>query len=180
MKKIIAFSIMAAIVASAYSAGVKPAAYSVQQALLIAGDSVAQTDSGEVIIKYFSWTSTALTNQTVALVRIPANTRIIGGAIATEDMGGGEVMDLGLIGVNEDGFIDNTDSTADDTDLFMDGVANPFDTGWDSGGASSGLADTVATYASFDKDVYLALTAADGDPVWATNKTVTGWVMYLK
>ena len=177
MKKVLVLLVLAvAFTASA----VKPAAYSVQQALLNAGDSVDQVDSGELVIKYFDYTTTAISNQTVALVRIPANARIIGGALACEDQGGSEVFDLGLIGSNGNGYINDTDSTADDVDLLMDGVANPYDGGWDTGGASDSLNDTVATYAAFDKDVYLAITAASGDPIWVADKSVTGWVMYLK
>ncbi len=159
---------------------VTPSDYSDQLDLLRGGDSVARTDSGEVVVKYFTYTTTAISNATVALVEIPANARIIGGAIKSTDMGGSEVLDLGLIGANGNGYIDDTDSTADDVDLFLDGVANPNDSGWDTGGAAGGIGEANATYASFDKNVYLAVTAPSGAAIWVADKVISGWVMYIK
>jgi len=162
------------------ASAVTPSDYSDQLDLLRAGDSIAQTEAGKVVVKYFTHTTTALTNGTVALVEIPASVRIIGGAIKSTDMGGSEVLDLGLIGADGNGYINDADSTADDIDLFLDGVANPNDSGWDTGGAAGGIGEANATYASFDKKVYLAVSAAAGDPVWVAAKVISGWVMYIK
>ena len=178
MKKYIIFALVALVGLTA--SAVKPSYFSTQQALLNAGDSVAIGDSGEVVIKYFNYTSTAVTNATVALVRIPAHSRIIGGVLLTTDMGGAEVMDLGLIGADGNAYINDTDSTADDLDLFLDGAADPIDTSWDTGGASAACSDGQYSYAAYDKDVYLALTNPSGSPVWVTAKAISGWVMYIK
>jgi len=178
MKKILVLLVGFGFVLSA--SAVKPSAYSDQQTLLRAGDTVTQADSGRVNIKYFSYTTTALTNASVALVRIPANARILGGAIQSTDMAGAEVLDLGLIGADGNGFINDTSSTADDIDYFLDGVANPNDSGFDTGGASGGIGEANASSAIFDKDVYLAVSAASGDPIWVADKVISGWVMYLK
>ncbi len=167
-------------IAGLASAAVIPSDYSDQLDLLNSGDTVAQTDSGEVVVKYFTHTTTALTNGSVALVRIPANARILGGVIKWEDMGGSEVIDLGLISANGDGYIDDGDSTADDIDLFLNNHDNPKDCGWDTGGVSGGIGESNATYASFDKDVYLAVSAAAGEPTWVADKVISGWVMYIK
>lgn len=178
MKKFIVLFIAASFALTA--SAVKLSAYSDQLELLRGGDSIAQTEAGLVTVKYFSYTTTALSNATVALVEIPANARIIGGAIKSEDMGGSEVLDLGLIGVDGNGYIDDTDSTADDVDLFLDGVANPNDSGFDTGGASGGIGESVATYASFDKNVFLAVTNPSGAAIWVADKVISGWVMYIK
>jgi hypothetical protein len=178
MKKLLLGLFAVAFATSVFA--VKPSAYSDQQTLLRSGDFVAQADSGEVVVKYFSYTTTALTNASVALVRIPANARIIGGAIQSTDMGGLEVLDLGLIGADGNGYINDTSSTADDIDYFLDGVANPNDSGFDTGGASGGIGEANASSAIFDKDVYLAVSAAAGDPIWVADKVISGWVMYLK
>ena len=178
MKKLFVLFAAFGIVLSA--SAVKPSDYSDQLDLLNSGDSVAMTDSGEVVVQRFTYTTTALTNASVALVRIPANSRILGGAIKSTDMGGSEVLDLGLIGANGNGYINDADSTADDIDLFLDGVANPNDSGWDTGGAAGGIGKADATYASYDKDVFLAVSAAAGDPIWVADKVISGWVMYVK
>ena len=178
MKKVMLFVVGLMVSASAFA--VLPADYSDQLDLLRAGDTVAQTESGEIVVKYFTHTTTAISNASVALVTIPANSRILGGAIKSTDMGGSEVLDLGLIGADGNGYINDGSSTADDIDLFLDGVANPNDSGWDTGGAAGGIGETVATYASYDKDVYLAASAAAGDPIWVADKVISGWVMYIK
>jgi len=157
---------------------VTPSAYSTQQALLNAGDMVAQSDSGDVVVKYFSYTTTALTNQSVALVEIPANTRIIGGQISVAAMGGSEVIDLGLIGADGNGYINKPTTTADDVDLFLDGIAV-------SNATVDTFADIVqgdsnAAYAGYDTPVFLSLTAPSGADVWVADKAVTGWVKYIK
>jgi len=157
---------------------VKPSAYSDQQTLLNAGDMVAQSDSGDVVVKYFSYTTTALTNQSVALVGIPANTRIIGGEISIGAMGGSEVIDLGLIASDGQGYINKPTTTADDVDLFLDGIAV-------SNATVDTFADIVqgdsnAAYAGYDTPVCLAITAPSGADVWVADKAVTGWVKYIK
>lgn len=175
MKKIIALFIMAALAVSVWA--VKPTAYSTQLVLLNGGDSVASTDVGNVVCKYFSYTTTALTNKSVALVEIPANTRIIGGQISVGAMAGAEVFDLGLIGADGGGYINKPTTTADDVDLFLDGIA-----------CSNAVVDTFAdivqgdsnaAYAGHDTPVYLTITAPSGAAVWVADKAVTGWVQYI-
>ena len=121
MKKGIIFTLM--VLGASFALAVTPSAYSTQQALLNSGDTVAQTDSGNVVCQYFTYTTTALTNATVALTRIPANSRIIGGQISVAAMGGAEVFDLGLVAVDGGGYINKPSTTADDVDLFLDGIA---------------------------------------------------------
>jgi hypothetical protein len=178
MKKLLLGLFAVAFATSVFA--VKPSGFSDQQTLLNAGDSVGQSDSGEVVVKYFSYTTTAFTNQSIALIKIPANARILGGAIQSTDMGGAEVLDLGLIGADGNGYINDTSSTADDVDYFLDGVANPNDSGFDTGGASGGIGEANASSAVFDKDVYLAVTNPSGSPIWVADKVISGWVMYLK
>ena len=163
----------------AFSAfAVQPTTYSDQLTLLNAGDTVIQADAGDVVTLYFTETTTALTNQSCALVLIPANTRIIDGEISVAAMGGSETFDLGLIGADGNGYINDGSSTADDVDLFLDGIS-----------ASNAVADTFANivagdsnsaYAGHDKDVYLAITAPAGGAVWVADKAIKGWVQYIK
>ncbi len=178
MTKYITLVLVALLALSAQA--VTPSFYGVEEALLNAGGSVAIGDSGEIVIKRFTYTSTAMTNATVALVRIPAHSRIIGGTLKVEDMGGTETHDLGLIGANGNGYINDTDSTADDVDLFIDNGASPADSGWDTGGVAGGIGEADATYAAYDKDVYLTLTAPSGGDIWVADKAISGWVMYIK
>ena len=175
MKKVLVFLASFGLALSVFA--VKPAAYSDQQTLLNAGDQVAIGDAGGIKCKYFTYTTTALTNQSVALVRIPANTRIVDGEISIAAMGGAEVIDLGLIGENGNGYINDTSSTADDVDLFLDGIS-----------VSNATVDTFANlvqgdsnpnYAGYDKDVYLTATAPAGAAVWVADKVIKGWVKYI-
>lgn len=176
MKKIIGFLLVTVLSASVQA--VTPTAYSDQQTLLNAGNMVAQSDAGEVVTKYFSYTTTAISNKTVALVEIPANTRIIGGQIAISAMGGAETFDVGLIAKDAGGYINKPTTTADDVDLFLDGIS-----------CSNAVVDTFATisagdsnaaYAGYDTPVYLTITAPAGGAVWVADKAVTGFVQYIK
>lgn len=175
MKKTLVLLVSFGLVSGALA--VKPSAYSDQQTLLNAGDSVVMADSGDVVVKYFSYTSTALTNASVALVRIPANTRIIGGHISIPAMGGTNKCDVGIIGADGNGYYNDTSSTADDVDLLLDGIDS-------AGGINDTFGDFAAAdysgQAGYDKDVYLTATAGAGDGTWVTNKAIVGWVMYLK
>lgn len=155
---------------------VKPTDYSDQLDLLRSGDSVAITDAGGVVVKYFSHTTTAITNgQSVAIAEIPANSRIIGGHLSMAAHGGAQAIDVGLIAKDGGGYINKPTTTADDTDLLLNDVA-----------CSNAVADTFCDfaagdydgYAGFDTDVYLAVTA--NATAWEADKALVGWVMYIK
>lgn len=175
MKKIL--FIIAMTVAGA-SFAVRPSAYSTTLTTTRAGGTVSENMEGEVVCKYFEYTTTALSNASVALVSIPANARVIDGEISVAAMGGAEVFDLGLIAVDGEGYINKPTTTADDVDLFLDGIA-----------CSNAVTDTFANlvagdanaaYAGFDTPVYLTITAPSGEAVWVADKLVKGWVQYIK
>jgi len=173
MKKLI--TLLALIGAVAFAT--TPADYSAQLDLSLAGDSIAQTDAGRVVVKYFNHTTTAITNQVVALVEIPANSRIIGGHISIAAMGGTEDAVVGLIAKDGGGYINKPTTTADDPDLFLDNLD-----------AGSGVNDTFGDfaagdydgYAGFDTDVYLTVGCESDDDIWVAAKAIKGWVMYIR
>lgn len=182
MKKFIIATIVTAI--SGLVLAISPAVtqYSDQETLLRAGDSVAQGDAGDCKVKYFKYsdTSVAVSNKTIALCEIPANVRIIGGAVDIDDTDGVATMvySIGLAAKDGGGYINKPTTTADSATLFVssavcsNGVNDTF--------ADIAEGDTNAGYAGFDTPVYLILNnPAGAGTVWSANFVLTGWVKYI-
>ena len=140
--------------------------------------SVNQSNSGRVLVKYFTYatgTSTNAVGDVIFLAFIPMNARIIDGAIAVSAMGGAQTIDIGLKGADNSGYIQGT--TADDPDLF---TASPLN-------CSNVLADTFANLVAGDQNAdyelgqnHVYLTASAVGATWPTNETLTGWVKYIE
>jgi len=136
-----------------------------------------QSNNGRIIAEYFSYATgtTVHTNDTIVLCRIPENARIVDGEIDVTAMGGSQTFDVGLMGADGSGYY--TGTTANDVDLFLDGIS-----------CSSAVADTFASIAEDDtnagfelggRPVYLTITAPSGGASWTTNETIRGVVYYI-
>jgi len=139
-------------------------------------ESVDQSNDGRVLVKYFSYATDTVahaTNDTIILTDIPANARIIGGAINVSAMGGAQTLDLGIKGTSG-AYI--TGTTANDPDLFLDGIALTNAVADTFADARQG--DANANYELGELRVYLYCTALGA--AWTTNETITGWVKYIE
>ena len=137
---------------------------------------IDQANSGLVIAEYFTYatgTTEHTTNDTVILAFIPQNARIIGGVIAVSAMGGAQTFDVGLRGADGSGYYIET--TANDVDLFLDGISCSnavVDTF-----AQLGQGDSNADFRVGSRPVFLTVTCP---AAWTTNETITGWVQYIQ
>lgn len=141
-------------------------------------ESEDQSYEGRIVGKYFSYATgtTVHTNDTIVLTRIPENAMIVRGEINVSAMGGAQVFDMGLMGADGSGYY--TGTTANDVDLFLDGVS-----------CSNAVNDTfcvlengdaVAPYELAARPVYLTITAPSGAASWTTNETIKGVVYYIE
>ena len=131
-------------------------------------------DGARVRCKKFIKTLTAdlVVADTLALCLLPKNARVIRGALDFEAMGTGATIDLGLVGADASGEIE--DGVADDPDMLLDGVVV----------AAAGQ-DTFAVLENGDasalyltqKDVLLLATAGVAD--WPSGQTIRGYVLYV-
>jgi len=174
MKKFNFITLICLISATVFA--VTPDYYSAQTTLLNAGDSIALWDSSSVKVLYFSYTSaTTLSNKTIALARLPAHCRIVGGEINLEAMGNSATFDVGLVGADGRGYINSAGTTADDIDLFIDGgscaaVARYTFASFENAGAA--LSASAIQTVSVEGDPVLTLQTAsiEGDPVLTLEK----------
>ena len=135
-----------------------------------------QSYDGRVVAKYFSYatsTTAHTTNDTIVLTRIPENAMITGGEISVTAMGGAQTFDVGLMGADGSGYY--TGTTANDVDLFLDGIS-----------CSNLVTDTFANLENGDgnalfelgaRPVYLTVTCPTA---WTTNETIRGVVFYIE
>lgn len=145
------------------------------------GDSLTNYEAyndGTLMVKYFSHATGAVaySNDTIFLVKIPENSRIVGGDIAVSAMGGAQIFDLGLVGADGSGYISDGTTTADNKALFLDDIACSnavIDTF-----AKMSAGDANANYIGNTRDTYLAITTPDG-VAWTTNETISGVVYYI-
>jgi len=92
---------------------------------ILAGEVVeVNEDGGRIRMKRATITASAAlaADSTIALCILPKNARIIGGAIQFSAFGAGRTLDLGIVGADNSGYIDDDNSTADDVDFFLDGI----------------------------------------------------------
>ena len=166
MKKFVLF-ILIALVGSAHAAN-----YSADQ---LAG--VDQSYDGRVMAKYFTYatSTTAHTNDTIYLAKIPANSMIVGGSITVSAMGGGQTFDVGLAGADGSGYW--TGTTANDVDYLLDGIvcSNAVTDTF----ASQLIGDAVANVELGGRPVYVTISAPVGGILWTTNETITDVVYYI-
>ena len=142
-------------------------------------DTTDSTYGGRVLAKCFDFATgdNVLSNSLVALTYIPANSRIIGGTVAVSAMDGAQTFDMGLMGADTSGYISTTTTTADDPDLFLDGIS-----------CSNAVVDTFAMQENSDdnanynlntRPTYLTIKAV-GTALWTTNETVSGVVYFIE
>ena len=127
-------------------------------------------DGGRVRLKKFSYTATAAlaASSTLVLCQLPKASRVVGGAIAFSAFGVGRTLDLGLVGADASGNIDDATPVADDVDFYLDGI-DVSGAGQDTfGDLASG--DGNALYLS-EKDVLLLATVL-GDTM-----PLAGWIV---
>ena len=168
MKKFISSSFVVAFAAVAFAAN-----YDAQSL-----SSTDQSYDGRVIAKYFSYNSgtVAHTNDTIALAFIPENAMIIRGEVSVSAMGGGQSFDMGLRGADGSGYY--TGTTVNDVDLFLDGIAST--NAVKDSFACLQLGDANAPFELGGRPVYLTITAPVSTPLWPTNVTITGFVLYIE
>jgi len=171
MKKVIAILIgaMLALTASAVTISTR----STQETLAAGGIGQAY-DAAGVVTKYFSYTTAAnATNTIIALVKVPAYSRIIDGAIAYSAQGGAQTAELGLMGADGSGYW--TGTTADDPNYLLTAAS-----------VSNAVTDTFCNLVAGDtgacmvttKEVYL-IVRPDG-ATFTTNDTITGYVKFIR
>ena len=140
-------------------------------------ESANQSNGGRVLVKYFSHNTGAVahTNDTILLAKIPMQARIIGGVISVSAMGSTQTFDVGLMGADGSGYYKGT--TANDVDLFLDGISCT--TAINDTFADAMQADANANLELGDRHVYLTITHPTGT-TWTTNETITGWVKFIE
>lgn len=117
--------------------------------------------------------STGVTDgESIAMVRIPAGARIVGGKFFADAMGGSATMDVGVAGADGSGYYNAAGTLADDDDFFAAASSVV---------AAKNEVSFTALIASgsyqFDKEVYIVATAETGN--WAADKTLTFIVYYV-
>ncbi len=171
MKKLISMLIVAMLAITVSAVTVSK--YSTQ-ATIAAGGIGQAYDAAGVVTKYFTYTSAAdATNTIIALVKIPAYSRIIDGSIVFGAQGGAQTLELGLMGADGSGYW--TGTTADDPNYLLTAAA-----------VSNEVKDTFCNLVAGDtgacmvttKDVFLIIRP-DGAAL-GTNATVTGFVQFIR
>ena len=137
-------------------------------------------DEGAVTYSYFNFTTTAvITNgTTLAIVKVPAQSRIVSSEIQFSASGTTSTNTLGLIAVDGSGYY-SLDGSTDADDL--DGLLTVFST-------ENAVTDTFASDAAGDllagkvveKAVYIVVDGAAGSAAYPTNETIKGFVGYIK
>jgi hypothetical protein len=172
MKKLLVLLVAITLVGGAFADGVEYNADSLSQGY--------SYNSGRVVAKYFTFTvAVASSNDTYSVTTIPANCRVIGGTIGWTALGAGRTIDVGLAGADNSGYISvDGSTTADDPDLFADGIDGS-SAGVDTF-ASQENGDANANYILNDKETYLTVMAPASATAWDIGEIFTGVVYYME
>ena len=142
-------------------------------------DAYSEASDGRLQCVYFTYSSgtTALSNQCVAVAKIPGYARIVGGEIdIAANLADGATAQIGLIGADGSGYIDKSASVADNYALFASAAASNT---WTSGDTFATLSagDGNANYVT-DKSTFVTISTTS-TVVWATNVVISGNVKYI-
>lgn len=124
---------------------------------------------------FFTYTSTALAaGSRIAVTKLPANARILGGYwLLSATLGASTTLSVGLAGLNNNGYYDDTGTPAADSDTLLLGATAS------TGTTKVEFANTVALKNGYitTKEVYLVLATAGA--TLTAGVTVQGEVEYV-